>query len=170
MEEARGDAGLTLAERGAALNYRFLDSIRHKRAFEAADSPPGASDFAALEGHHYALVVTFKRTGEAVPSPVLFALADGKVVFRTDAAVGKVKRMRNDPRVLVGPCNMRGKPLGPLAEGRARFLDGAEAEEARLALRDNYTAPMGIFESGVDRMPIELAYVEVAAAREVEPA
>jgi PPOX class probable F420-dependent enzyme len=153
---------MTLAERGAALNYRVLDAIRHKRAFEAAKAPAQASDFGALAGHHYALVVTFKRSGEAVPSPVLAALIDGKVVFRTDAGVGKVKRMRNNPRVLVGPCKLRGKPLGPLAEGRARFLDGQEAEEARLALRRNYTLPMGVFESGVDRMPIEVEYVEVA--------
>jgi PPOX class probable F420-dependent enzyme len=157
---------MSLAERGAALNYRFLDAIRHKRAFEVADAPAEASDFAALEGRHYALVVTFKRSGDAVPSPVLFALADGKVVFRTDASVGKVKRMRNNPRVLVGPCNMRGKPRGPLAAGSARFLDGTEAEEARLALRRNYTLPMGIFESGVDRMPIELEYVEVTPEKE----
>jgi uncharacterized protein len=157
---------LSLVERGAALNYRFLDAIRHRRAFEVADSPAEAPDFGELEGRHYALVVTFKRSGEAIPSPVLFALADRNVVFRTDAGVGKVKRMRSNPRVLVGPCNMRGKPLGPLAEGRARFLDGAEAEEARLALRRNYTLPMGVFESGVDRMPIELAYVEVAHAND----
>jgi PPOX class probable F420-dependent enzyme len=157
---------MTLAERGAALNYRFLDAIRHKRAFEAADAPAEAADFGALEGRHYALVVTFKRSGEAVPSPVLFALADGKVVFRTDEGVGKVKRLRNNPRALVGPCNMRGKPLGPLAAGRARFLDEGDTEEARLALRRNYTLPMGIFESGVDRMPIELAYVEITPEKE----
>jgi PPOX class probable F420-dependent enzyme len=161
---------MTVIERGAALNYRFLDAIRHKRAFEVADSPARASDFAAMEGHHYALVVTFKRSGEAVPSPVLFALAEGKVVFRTDASVGKVKRMRTNPRVLVGPCNIRGKPLGPLAAGHARFLAGAAAEEARLALRRNYTLPMGVFESGVDRMPIEVAYVEITPESEVEVA
>jgi len=159
---------MSLVERGAALNYRFLDAIRHKRAFEAADSPAESPDFGAMEGRHYALVVTFKRSGEAIPSPVLFALADGKVVFRTDAGVGKVKRMRSNPRVLVGPCNLRGKPLDPLAAGHARFLDGAEAEAARLALRRSYTLPMGILESGVDRMPIELAYVEITHATEVD--
>jgi PPOX class probable F420-dependent enzyme len=158
---------VTLAERGAALNYRFLDAIRHKGAFEVAEAPAQASGFGALEGHHYGLVVTFKRSGEGVPSPVLFALNDGKAVFRTDASVGKVKRMRNNPRVLVGPCNLRGKPLGPLAAGRARFLTGAESEEARLALRGNYTAPMGIFESGVDRMPLVIAYVEITPEVEV---
>ena len=152
---------MSLAERGAALNYRFLDAIRDRRAFEVADAPAEASDFGALEGRHYALVVTFKRSGEGVPSPVLFALEDDKVVFRTDAGVGKVKRMRSNPRVLVGPCNLRGKPLGPVAAGHARFLDGTEAEEARLALRRNYTLPIGILESGIDRMPIQLAYLEV---------
>ena len=118
-----------------------------------------------MRDRHYALVVTFKRSGEPVPSPVLFALEDGNVLFRTDAGVGKVKRMRNDARVLVGPCNIRGKPLGPLAEGSARFLDSAEAEAARLALRRDYTVPMGVFESGVDRLPVPLVYVEITPTR-----
>jgi PPOX class probable F420-dependent enzyme len=157
---------MSLAEAGAKLNYRFLDAIRHRGAFDAADEPAGASGFDEMAGRHYALVVTFKRSGEGIPSPVLFALRDGNVLFRTDSGVGKVKRMRNNPRVLVGPCSFRGKPLGPLAEGTARFLEGEDAEEARLAIRSNYTRPMGIFESGADRMPIPLAYVEVTPAKE----
>jgi PPOX class probable F420-dependent enzyme len=155
---------MSLAETAAKLNYRFLDAVRHRQAFDAAAEPAGSSGFDEMVGRHYALVVTFKRSGKAIPSPVLFALRGGRVVFRTDAGVGKVKRMRNNARVLVGPCNFRGKPLGPLAEGQARFLEGDEAEEARVALRGNYTRPMAIFESGADRMPIPLAYVEVMPA------
>ena len=157
---------MSSVERGAKLNYRFLDAVRHKRAFEAANGPAEAVDFSAMEGHHYALVVTVKRSGDAVPSPVLFALKNGKVVFRTDASVGKVKRIRNNPRVLVGPCNFRGKPSGPLAAGRARLLAGEEAEQARRALRASYTIPMGVLESGLDRMPIDMTYVEVTPGSE----
>ena len=78
MAEAWGDAGLI--ERMAKLNYRFLDAIRHRDAFSAAGKPATARDFQGMQDRHYALVVTFKRSGEAVPSPVLFALEDGKVV------------------------------------------------------------------------------------------
>ena len=74
--------------------------------------------------------------------------------------------MRREPRVLVGPCNLRGKPLGQLAEGRARLLEGADAERARVALRRSYTAPMSVLESGVDRLPIELTYVELTPSEE----
>lgn len=157
---------MSLAEAGAKLNYRFLDAVRHRGAFTAAAEPAAGSGFDTLAEQHYALLVTFKRSGEGVPSPVLFALRDGNVLFRTDAGVGKVKRMRNNPRVLVGPCNFRGKPLGPMAEGTARFIEEKDAEEARLAIRSNYTRPMAIFESGADRMPISLAYVEVTPAEE----
>jgi uncharacterized protein len=157
---------MTLIETGAKLNYRLLDAIRHKQGFAMAREPAGTSGFDGMRGHHYALVVSFKRSGEPVPSPVLFALDQDKVVFRTDAGVGKVKRIRRNPRVLAGPCNMRGKPLGPLAEGRARFLEGEEAERARLTLRRNYTRPMAVLESGLDRMPIRMSYVEVSPVKE----
>ena len=159
---------MSLVEKGAALNYRFLDAVRHKRSFDIAAEPAEAADFSAMEKRHYALVVTFKRSGEAVPSPVLFALKDGKVLFRTDSGVGKVKRIKNNPKVLAGPCNFRGKPLGPLGEGKARLLSADEAEQARLALRDNYTLPMAVLESSVDRMPLELTYVEVTPAMEAQ--
>jgi PPOX class probable F420-dependent enzyme len=94
-------------------------------------------DFEPLEDHHYCLLVTFRRSGEPIPTPVLFGLQDGKLYLRTDASTAKVTRIRNDPRVLVGPANSRGKPRGPLARGTARLmfyrrerrrLRGAEAE------------------------------------------
>jgi PPOX class probable F420-dependent enzyme len=159
VEAARGDA--RLIERLAKLQYRFYDRMRHRDAFRAAAEPGTAKDFQAFDGAHYCLVVTFKRSGEAVPTPVLFGVEDGKLYFRTEPDIAKVKRIRNDPHVRVGPCNWRGKPSGPLVEGTARVLSGDEAKHAYDVLRRSYTPSQRIYESALDRMPVELAYVEV---------
>jgi uncharacterized protein len=154
-------------ERIAKLQYRFYDRMRHRDAFRVAREPGEAEDLEALRGHHYCLMVTFKRSGEPVPTPVLFGLADGKLYLRTEPTVGKIKRLRNDPRVRVGPCNWRGKPLGPMADGTARVVSVSENEDAYDALRANYTFGQRLYESGLDRLPIEIVYVEVVpAARE----
>src|SRR3954454_19403517 len=95
------------------LQNRFYDRIRHAAAAKATDSASSAGSFDTLRGHKYALVVTFKRNGEAVPTPIWFGVdSEGRLFFRTGAEVAKVRRIRNDPRVLVAPCTLRGKPRG----------------------------------------------------------
>jgi uncharacterized protein len=159
VEEARGDAGLTLIERLARANNRFLDSLRHRQAFEAAAQDGTARDVSALEGHKYCLLTTFRRDGTPVPSPVWFGLADGKVYFRSEAGVGKVKRVRNDPHVRVAPCSFRGKPLGPATEATARVLRTEEEARAEAAIGANYGAGRRIYEGMGGGL--ELVYVEV---------
>jgi uncharacterized protein len=163
VEEARGDAGLI--ERIADLQYRVLDRARHPRAFEAAREQGTASDFAGLVGARQCLVVTFKRSGEPVPTPVNFGVSeDGKVIFRSEPRSAKVRRISRDPHVRVCACNIRGKPTGPVAEGRARVLPDAENARADSVLASNWTAGMKLVERGLDRLPVEMAYVEVEPA------
>lgn len=150
-----------MIKRLAKLQYRFYDRMRHPRAFDVAREAGEAANLDALRGHHYCLLVTFKRSGEPVPTPVLFGLANGKLYLRTEPDVGKVRRIRNDPHVRVGPSNWRGKPLGPLTEGMARVLPPAEEQGAYAALRANYTFGQRLYESGLDRLPIEIVYLEV---------
>jgi PPOX class probable F420-dependent enzyme len=158
-----------MIERVASLQYRFYDRMRHRDALRVAKEPGRANRLESLQGHHYCLVTTFKRSGEPVPTPVLFGLGDGKLYFRTDADVSKVKRLRNDPHVRVGPCNWRGKPLGEFVEGAARVLPPSENERAYAVLKANYTFGTRLFESLLDRMPIEIVYVEVVPAAASQP-
>jgi uncharacterized protein len=145
----------------ARLQYRFYDRMRHPEAFRVAREPGSAPDLETLRGHHYCLLVTFRRSGEPVPTPVLFGLANGKLYIRTELGVGKVKRIRSDPHVRVGPCSWRGKPVGPLMEGTARVVLAAEGETAYAALKSNYTFGQRLYESSLDRLPVEMVYVEV---------
>jgi uncharacterized protein len=162
VEEARGDAGLSVAERLAHVNNRFLDSLRHRTAFDAAGREGTATDLSALAGHKYCLLTTFRRDGTPVPTPVWFGLADGKLYLRSEAAVAKVRRVRNDPRVRVAPCSFRGKPLGPSTEARARVLPPEEEERAEAAISANY----GTFRKVYEGMGggLELVYLEVTPA------
>jgi PPOX class probable F420-dependent enzyme len=161
LEEAWSDAGLI--ERIADLQYRVLDRARHPRAFEAAREQGTEPDFGVLRGARQCLVVTFRRSGAPVPTPVNFGLSeDGKLIFRSEPRSAKVRRIRRDPHVRVCACNIRGKPAGPVAEGRARVLP--ENEHADSVLASNWTAGMKVLERGLDRLPIEMVYVEVEPA------
>ena len=152
----------TFVDRMEALQNRFLDSIRHKDAFEIAKQPGTIGDFSSFRGKRQALLVTFKRSGDAVPSPVNFGLSGaGLLYFRCDPGSAKVKRMKNNARVRVCACSFRGKPLGPLVEGTARILDGAEAERARAIVAANWDLFNRIFEGAVDRMNVPITFVEV---------
>jgi PPOX class probable F420-dependent enzyme len=149
---------MTVAERLADASTRFYLRIRHPSAWKVESSSDRT--FEGLRGHKYALLHTLRRSGEAVPTPVWFGLADGKLYFRSYADAAKLKRIRANPRVLVGPCDVRGKPKGALVEGRARILSGSEEGRAEEAIKANYGLFRRVYEGGFG-MKVEGAYVEV---------
>ena len=92
-----------------------------------AMKPEAKSRFA---GHNYISLETFRKTGQGVATPVWFAEERGTLYVYSEAASGKIKRIRNNPRVRVAPCDMRGALRGDYIEATARILEG---DEARLA-------------------------------------
>lgn len=141
---------------------RFYDSVRHPSAATLATERATVSDFEHLRGHKYCLLVTYKRDGEPVATPVWFGLAGGRVYVRSESDGAKVKRIRNDPRARVGPCTARGKPLGPPAEGRARVLDDrADIRSAEAALEANYGLGRKLYERAGGALGIDAVYLEV---------
>ena len=152
-------------ERFAAASNRFYLRIRHREAFRAAAEEGSVPDFAALRGRKYALLTTFKRDGTPIPTPVWFGVGeDGRMYVRSEAKVGKVKRIRNDPHVRVAPSTMRGKPTGPTTEGRGRVLPPEEEARAEAAIAANYGLFRRFYERGADRLDTELVYLEVVPA------
>jgi PPOX class probable F420-dependent enzyme len=156
---------VSVGERFAAASNRFYLRIRHRRAFEAAAQPGTAGGFDAFAGRKYALLTTFKRDGTPIPTPVWFGVGDdGRMYVRSETEVGKVKRIRNDPHVRVAPSSVRGKPLGPTTEGTGRVLPPEEEERAEAAIAANYGLFRRLYESGGERMDIDLVYLEVTPA------
>jgi uncharacterized protein len=155
----------TLGERLSAASNRLTDRLRHPEAFRSTAAGSQAGDLSALHGHKHCLLTTFRRSGERVPTPVWFGLADGRAYVRSEADGGKVKRIRNDERVLVGPCDLRGKPLGPGVEARARLLEAAEEAPAEAAIQANYGLGRRLYEAGAGRLGVDLRYIEITPAQ-----
>jgi PPOX class probable F420-dependent enzyme len=153
---------MALKHRIADVSYRFYDRLRHKRAFTAAAEAGTAPDFTDLNGKKYAVVVTFRKDGTPVPTPVWFGLLDDThFVARTEERTAKVRRIRRDPHVRVFASDTRGKPLGPVVEGTARVLESAEERErAEAALDRHYGRPRRIYEK-VMADEDGMAYIEV---------
>ena len=80
------------------------------------------SAFAALGDERFLSLTTFRKSGERVSTPVWIARDGDALIVTTPQASGKVKRLRNSPRVEVRPCNRMGRvkdgvePVASVAE------------------------------------------------------
>ncbi len=112
-----------------------------------------------LGGHRHCLVITYRRDGAPVPTPVWFGLDEGRVYFRAERSSGKVKRLRATTHVRVAPCTSRGKPTGAPFEGHARIVAGELAAKAEQVIQSRYSIGRRIYER-LFTVP-EGVYVEV---------
>ena len=121
--------------------------------------------FASLSGHKYCQLITFRRSGAAVATPVWFAVSDDRLYVKTERPSGKLRRIRNDPRVEVAPCTARGRALGEAVCARARLLGADEAGVAERALCERYGFGRRIFgwlvEPLLARRGLEPVWLEV---------
>ena len=101
-------------------------------------SIPATETFAALKRSQFINLTTFRKSGAAVVTPVWFAEANGKLYGTTGFQAGKLKRIRNNPKVTVAPCTVSGKPLGDAVEAKARILPPEEFQLANNALKRKY--------------------------------
>jgi PPOX class probable F420-dependent enzyme len=155
---------MALKHRMADASYWVYDRMRHKTAFDSAARPGTAQDFAELRGHKYALLVTIRRDGTVVPTPVWFGLIDDRrLVIHTEERTAKVRRIRRDPRARVLPCDPRGKPLGPAVEATGRILaDEQECEQAEAALDRHYGRTRRVYNKLLDEGG--MVYLELVPA------
>ena len=102
--------------------------------------------FASFAGQKYLNLETFRKNGEGVKTPVWFAVdpsvnldsSEAKLYVYTTGDTGKVKRIRNNNRVRVAPCNARGGLLGQWADAHAEIVAGAEADRGMQLLNKKY--------------------------------
>jgi PPOX class probable F420-dependent enzyme len=151
----------SLAHRISRRQDRLLDRIRDRRTAEAADLPGTADTFDALIDQEYALVVTFRVSGQPVPTPMWFGLHDGLVYVESLADAGKVKRLRHDPHVRVAPCTIRGRPTGPFTDGVGRILAAAEEKDAEAALDRHYGLRRRVYVKLGSRLGVKTVFLEV---------
>ncbi|HWW91024.1 MAG TPA: PPOX class F420-dependent oxidoreductase [Solirubrobacteraceae bacterium] len=112
----------------------------------------------------YSLIVTYRRDGTPVATPVWAAAANGRAYVRTERASGKVKRLAADSRVLIAPCSARGRPCGPALQMRGRLLGSDEESAAEAALATRYGAGRATFERAMDAIRVDMGYLELTPA------
>lgn len=146
-------AGARLAARTAPAGLRSIAEV------------PRTGTVEELCAHKRTLLATFRRNGVAVATPVWAAESDGRFYVRSERASGKVKRLRNDPRVLVAPCTVRGKPLGAPLEATASVVAPEREHLAEQALARRYGLGRALFEWTFDRLRIDMGYLEIVPDR-----
>jgi len=147
---------LPLALPGARLAARTAPRGAH----EILDRPHTGS-VGEVAAAKRTLLVSFRRDGRAVPTPVWAAAANGSFYVRTERTSGKVKRLRGDPRLLIAPCTVRGVPLGAGLEAHGRLLGVEEESIAERTLASRYGVGRALFELAMDLMRVDMGYLEI---------
>ena len=90
----------------------------------------------------YISLETYRKSGEGVRTPVWTVAREGKLLVWTQGDSWKVKRTRNNRRVRVAACDMRGNTEGPWVEAVVTSIadDEEVKEEMKRALRRKYRA------------------------------
>jgi PPOX class probable F420-dependent enzyme len=156
--------GRSWSRRFAAFTYWLYPRVTKPagRQLAATTAVGNLADFA--ESRH-CTVVSFRRSGEPVATPVWFGCTDGRLYFRTLAVGHKVARIRTNPEVLVAPCTARGRPTGPPMRATARILNDIEAlSVAEPSIQANFGNGRRVYKHAV--RDAEALYVELTPVSE----
>jgi uncharacterized protein len=138
--------------------HRFYARGIHAKAHTVAAAAAGGS-VDDLEGAHYCLVVSYRRDGTPVPTPVWFGVDGGRIYFRSEGDSGKAKRIRANENVRVAACDGRGRPASPPFDATARLVPPEEEDRAERAIQRNYGRARRVYERWLT-LP-GAAYVEI---------
>jgi uncharacterized protein len=94
----------------------------------------------AIREQKYISLITFRKSGVGVPTPVWFGEESDRLFVMTRSDMGKIKRIRNNPQVRVAPCTIRGKVTGPDSAATARIVHPQEQAHARQCINRKYWA------------------------------
>lgn len=153
---------------GALAGARLAARTAPSGARTIADAPRTGT-VEEIRAHKRTLLVTYRRSGIPVPTPVWAAESDGCLYVRSERAAGKIKRLRNDPRVLVAPCTARGRPLGAPLEATATVVPPEREQLAESALVRRYSLGRALFEWTMDRMRVDMCYLEIVPGAWSDP-
>ncbi len=99
------------------------------------------SAFAALGDEQFLSLTTFRKSGERVSTPMWVARDGDALIMFTPQASGKVKRLRNSPRVELRPCGRLGHvsdSVEPVAGVAEVLADDDSLERAKGMIRRKY--------------------------------
>lgn len=110
-------------------------------------------------------LTTYRKTGAPVSTPIWFAQVGDHLYCLTEPAAGKLKRLRNNPKVDVAPSNARGKPQGPSVPALARELTvETERQVADAALSKKYGIQKSLFQLLWKLQRVTPTFIEIRPA------
>jgi hypothetical protein len=101
---------------------------------------------AQFSAQRYVNLETYRKSGQAVRTPLWFIEQQGVFYMRTPAQSAKVKRIRNNRHVRLVPSDVRGKPIGEWVDGEAQLIPAAEAGWVNQLVKRKY----GLFKRLID--------------------
>jgi PPOX class probable F420-dependent enzyme len=118
---------------------------------------------AHLDSYQYIQLTTFRKNGKGVSTVVWFAVdtSNGKLYVTTNKDTGKIKRIHQNGRVTVAPCDRFGKHLGVAVHAHARELPTEDFARARAALQRKYGLTLRVFSFLVDRRKAARTFIEI---------
>ncbi|MBW3633687.1 MAG: PPOX class F420-dependent oxidoreductase [Chloroflexi bacterium] len=108
------------------------------------DALPTSASLAPFARQKTVLLTTFRRDGTSVGTPVSIVVDGNRAFVRSWDTSGKVKRIRNNPQVIIAPSTTRGTPTGPALSAQARILTGSESSRAGRLLARKYPLLHGV--------------------------
>jgi PPOX class probable F420-dependent enzyme len=79
-----------------------------------------------LGGERFVSITTSRRDGTPVATPVWVVAFDDHLYVWTGGQTGKVKRIRDNPAVMLAPCTRRGTVTGPAVAAQAVIVSVGE--------------------------------------------
>jgi PPOX class probable F420-dependent enzyme len=103
------------------------------------------SDRTAVLTAQYVALTTYRRDGTAVTTPVWAAAEGTSLYLFSNAAAGKVKRLRNSSRAAIAPCTATGKITGAQISAEAFNLNSDQMPKVWKLLTQKYGIAARLF-------------------------
>jgi len=98
-----------------------------------------------LESEKYINLETYRKNGNAVHTPVWFVLSDNLIHVISGEKTGKVKRLKNNPKIKFARCRFKGELKGDWHSGISKFFDDDQVQKILKLRKKKY----GFFSSFV---------------------
>lgn len=90
--------------------------------------------FENLHAQQFMNLITFRKSGVEVRTPVWFVQDGTNLYVMTGKDAGKIKRIRNNPSIVVEPSDRTGKTLGAAVTAHAQLISDPAVEARAITL------------------------------------
>ena len=111
------------------------------QTIERADDRPVRPEGAGLEARFpgkYLSLISFRRDGTGVATPVWFVIENARLLIQTDPQSFKAKRIRRNPAVMIAPCTASGRLRSEPVPARAELLPESELDHVGRLMARKY--------------------------------